>query len=103
MKDYAVVKIDHRQYIVEPDKTYTVDKFEAEQGSKMDLQVLALSKAGKLEVGQPVLDKASVQIEIVDQGKGDKVSTFTYKAKARYRKRSGIRPRVTTFKVLSIK
>lgn len=103
MKDYAIVKIDHRQYIVEPGKTYTVDKFDAEEGSKMKLDVLAKAAQDKLEVGTPILEKASVEVEILEQGKGEKVSTFTYKAKSRYRRRHGLRKRMTTFKVLNIK
>jgi large subunit ribosomal protein L21 len=103
MNDYAVIKINHRQYIIEPSKTYTVDKFVAEAGEKVTLDVLARGKDGKFEVGTPTLDKVKAEIEILDQGKGEKVSTFIYKAKSRYRRRSGLRPRVTTFKVLSIK
>jgi large subunit ribosomal protein L21 len=102
MNDYAVVKINHRQYIIEPSKTYTVDKFLGDAGEKVSLEVLARGKDSKFEIGTPILDKVKAQIEIVEQGKGEKVSTFVYKAKSRYSKRSGIRPRLTTFKVLSI-
>ncbi len=104
MEDYAVIKINERQYIIEPDKTYTVDKFEGEEGSKVDMTVLARGKGEKFEVGAPTLEKTKAQIEIVKQDvKATKVSTFVYKAKSRYRRRHGKRARLTTFKVLSIK
>jgi large subunit ribosomal protein L21 len=102
MNDYAVIQIAHRQYIVEPGKTYTVDKFEAEPGSKLKLPALAKGKDKTFEIGKPQLDKSNVEIEILDQLKGDKISTFTYKAKSRYRRRHGLRQRITTFKVLKI-
>ncbi len=103
MNDYAVVKIGNRQYIVEADQTYTVDKFVADQGSKMELEVLALGKGDKVEIGTPVLEKTKVEIEIVDQAKGEKIKTRNFRAKSRYRKTTGIRKQVTTFKVVSIK
>lgn len=102
MQEYAVVKIAHKQYIVEPGKTYRVEKFVAEPGSKMDLEVLAWGKGDDLELGKPLLD-AKVSIEIVEQGRGEKVVSRIFKAKSRYRKTSGFRKSVTTFKVVSIK
>ena len=103
MEDYAVVQIAHRQYILEPNKTYTVEKFGGDAGSKMKLDVLARGRGDKFEIGSPTLDKATAEVEIVEQGKGKKINTFTFKAKARYRRRHGFRPEITTFKVLSIK
>lgn len=101
MENYAIIKIAHRQYIVEPNKVYTVDKFDGESGNKMELPVLLISQGGKLQIGNPVVEKAKVEIEIVEQGKGEKVTTRIYKAKSRYHKTTGHRKRVTTFKVLS--
>lgn len=103
MQDYAVVQIAHRQYIVEAGKTYTVDKFVAEVGSKLELPVLAMSNGNDLTVGAPTVDKVQAKIEVVEQGKGEKINTFVYKAKSRYHKRHGFRKQVTTFKVLEIK
>lgn len=100
---YAVVKIGPRQYIVEEEKSYTVEKFPANVGEKISLEVLGLGSDKGLETGNPVLEKAKVQIEIIDQGKGEKVVTKQFKAKSRYRRTRGFRKQVTTFKVLQIK
>lgn len=102
MNNYAVVKIAHRQYIVEPGKTYAVDKFDGEEGDKVELEVLARSADGDLEFGEPVT-KGKVVVEIIEQGKGEKVTTNKFKAKSRYRRKSGHRERLTTFKVIEIK
>jgi large subunit ribosomal protein L21 len=101
MKDYVVVQIAHRQYIVEPGKTYTVDRFGGDAGSKIDLPVLAVAKEGEFSVGDKL--KAIAKVEIVDQTKGEKIRSFVYKAKSRYRRRYGKRKLSTTFKVLEIK
>jgi ribosomal protein L21 len=101
MKDYAVIKIAHRQYIVEPGKTYTVDRFPGEVGAKVSLDILAQGKGETLEVGTPLL-KTKAQIEVMEQGKGEKVKTSVYKKK-RYHRTKGIRKLTTTFKVVQIK
>lgn len=103
MQDYAIIKIGPHQYIVEPGKTYTVEKFPAEVGTKVSFDILALSQKDKLEVGKPVVEKAKVELEILDQGKGEKVVTRQFRAKSRYRRTRGFRKQVTTFKVVSIK
>lgn len=103
MENYAVVRIAHRQYVVEPNKTYTVDKFAGEVGDKVDLEVLLKSAKGKLEIGNPLVEKSKVTVEVINQGKDKKVTAKTYKAKARYRRKRGHRQHVTTFKVLEIK
>ncbi|MCA9379362.1 50S ribosomal protein L21 [Candidatus Dojkabacteria bacterium] len=103
MTDYAVVKIGPKQYIVEAGKQYTVEKFAGEAGTKLSLNALARGKGEAFEVGKPELDKTKVEIEIVEQGKGEKVTSRIFKAKSRYRRTRGFRKQVTTFKVLSIK
>jgi large subunit ribosomal protein L21 len=102
MEDYAVIQIAHKQYIVKPGQTYTVDKFPAEEGSKVRLDVLATGKGKDIELGKPLLP-AKAEVEILEQGKGEKVTSKIFKAKSRYRRTRGYRQRVTTFKVLSIK
>lgn len=103
MNTYAVIKINSKQYLVEPGQTYTVEKFVAEEGSKVTPEVLLTSIDGKLNVGKPLVDGAKVQIEVLEQGKGEKVQTFTYTAKTRRDRKVGFRKRVTTFKVIDIK
>lgn len=103
MTDYAVVKIGPKQYIVETGKQYTVEKFVGEAGDKITLNALARGKGETFEVGKPELEKTKVEIEIIEQGKGEKVTSRIFKAKARYRRTRGFRKRVTTFKVVSIK
>lgn len=99
MANYAVVKIGPRQYIVEPEKTYTVEKFPAEVGAKLDLETIAVGSEKDINTSKGT----NVKVEILDQGKGEKVVTKQFKAKSRYRRTRGFRKQVTTFKVLDIK
>jgi large subunit ribosomal protein L21 len=56
-----------------------------------------------VEVGKPVLEKAKVVLEVLDQVKGEKVEVLKYKAKSRYRRRYGFRPLFTKVRVKEIK
>ncbi|MBL8014654.1 MAG: 50S ribosomal protein L21 [Candidatus Doudnabacteria bacterium] len=103
MSTYAVVQIGPRQYIVEPDKTYDVEHFVANVGDKMTLDVLAMGSDKGMTWGTPIMDKNKVEIEIIEQGKGEKVVSRQFKAKSRYRRTRGFRKQVTTFKVVSFK
>lgn len=100
---FAVVQIAHRQYLVKPGETYTVDKFLGEPGDKLQLDVLAVAENDKFVVGTPLVDTTKVQVEILGQEKGEKVTTRLFRAKSRYRRTRGFRKQVTTFKVLNIK
>ena len=102
MKDYAVIKINHRQYIVQEGKTYSVDKFMAEPGSKLDLEVLAVGHDEELLATPDETSKAVVKVEVLGQELGKKIKTFIYRAKSRYHKSHGFRQQVTRFKVLKI-
>lgn len=103
MSKYAIIKIGTFQYTVDEGKEYTVPNFEAEVGNFKVTDVLAIGEDNKLVVGTPNVDKGIVELEILNQGKGEKVTSRIYKAKSRYRRARGYRKSVTTFKVVSIK
>lgn len=104
MDKYAIVKIGPFQYTVEEGKSYTLPKFEAEEGKKKVIEdVLAIGNGDKVTIGKPLVEGASVTISVEEQAKGKKVKTSTFKAKSRYRKTSGHRQRVTKFTVEKIK
>ena len=103
MNKYAIIKIGPFQYTVEEGAEYSVPKFEAEASKKMKVaEVLAVFDGTKLNLGKPNLTGAVVELDILEQAKGEKVTTKVYKAKSRYRKTTGFRKRVTVFKVNKI-
>lgn len=101
MGKFAIIQLGPKQYTVEEGSTYTVPKFEAEAGKKLDVEVvLATGDEKDLKIGAPKGSK--VTLEILDQTKGKKIKTRIFKAKARYRRTRGHRQMVTTFKVAKI-
>ena len=100
---YAIVRIGGTQHKISAGEILEVDKLEGKKGQKLTLnEVLLLVDDQKVKIGQPILKTAKVEIEIVDQIKGEKIRAATFKAKARERKVKGFRPLLTRVKILSI-
>lgn len=103
MSKFAVIKIRNEQYLVEEGKTYEINRYEGEAGDKVKVDGVLLKVDGdKVEIGQPVIEKAAVDAEVVEHKRGVKVVKMTYKAKARQRKKVGHRTDLTVIKVIKI-
>lgn len=100
---YAIVKTGGKQYKVSEGDVIFVEKLEANAGDVVTLEeVLACSKDGKLSVGSPVVEGASVQAKVLEQGKAKKVVVYKYKAKKDYRRKQGHRQPYTKLVVEKI-
>lgn len=99
---YAVVRAGGKQYRIEEGQTLTVDRLSAEPGDAVELEVLALGDGDTLRVGTPVLADVTVTAEVTGHRAGEKIDVLKYKAKVRYRKRSGFRRRLTDLRVTKI-
>ncbi len=100
---YAVVETGGKQYKVESGQYVRVGKIEGDVGTKLTLDKVVLTGGDKTTVGSPYVDGASVEAEIVRQGRTRKVMVFKYKPKKRYRIKKGHRQHFTVLKIGSIK
>ena len=70
---------------------------------KIEPEVLLVVNDKKVLVGDPLVKGASVKLKIIDKEvKGDKVTVSKFKAKSRYRRKMGFRPKYTKVKVEKI-
>ncbi len=101
---FAVIRTGGKQYKVAKDDIITVEKLLGEPGEKVQLgDVLMLGEEGKAPtVGTPLVEKASVTAEVLEQGRGDKVIVFKKKRRHNYRRTKGHRQEQTTLKVLEV-
>ena len=101
---FAVIRTGGKQYKVAKDDIITVEKLLGGPGEKVQLgDVLMLGEEGKAPtVGTPLVEKASVTAEVLEQGKGDKVIVFKKKRRQNYRRTKGHRQEQTTLKVLEV-
>ena len=98
---YAIIKTGGKQYRVQKDDVFKVEKLDAEVGSTVTIDdVLAVSE-GELLVGDDVNGYA-VAAEVLEQGKNDKVIIYKYKAKKDYRRKNGHRQPYTMVKIESL-
>ncbi len=100
---WAVVAVSGRQFIVEKGGEYTVNSLGKDKGSKFSTsEVLLVVEDGKVKIGKPFVKGATVDFEVVANKKDKKVTSFKYKAKARYRKTIGSRSHLTRIAVKKI-
>ena len=100
---YAIVATGGRQYRVEPGRRLEVEKLPAERGSQIELSEVLLVGDGELvTVGQPTVPGARVVAEVLGEAKGKKIVVFKYKAKVRYRRKTGHRQRYSRIVVRNI-
>ncbi|WKZ75703.1 MAG: 50S ribosomal protein L21 [Vicingaceae bacterium] len=100
---YAIVDIAGQQFKVEKNQQLFVHRLEGEEGSKVDFnQVLLIDDKGKIKVGTPALEGASVSAKIVEHLKGDKVIVFRKKRRKGYKVRNGHRQYLTKIQIEAI-
>ncbi|KKU56545.1 50S ribosomal protein L21 [Candidatus Amesbacteria bacterium RIFCSPLOWO2_02_FULL_48_11] len=99
----AVVKIGTSQYLVSPGMQILVNTVNSQPGSTLTFdQVLLISDGDNILIGQPYIDQAKVTASIIAETKGKKIRVSTYKAKSRYRRVKGFRPRFIKIRIDNI-
>ena len=101
---FAIVSIAGQQFKVEEGQELFVHQLEATEGDAVHFdQVHLIENDGKVSVGTPVLESASVAATVLGHQKGDKVIVFKKKRRKGYRVKNGHRQHFTKIKVDSIK
>ena len=101
---FAVIKTGGKQYRVSKDDKLVVEKLAGEVGSIIQLgHVLMIGKDGKEPtIGAPVVEKAAVFAEVIEQGKADKVLIFKKKRRQNYRRTKGHRQEHTILRIVDV-
>jgi large subunit ribosomal protein L21 len=93
---YAIIETGGKQYRVSAGDRIAVERLVGEPGTEIAIdQVLLVSGDGTTKIGTPVVDGATVSATIDDHFRGDKIIVFKFKAKKRYRRRTGHRQELT--------
>ena len=100
---YAVIETGGKQYRVSEGDVINVERLKVSAGDAIEFdRVLVISDGGSVKVGTPVVENAKVSGSVVENGKGDKVIIYKYKAKKDYRKKQGHRQPYTQVKIEKI-
>jgi large subunit ribosomal protein L21 len=102
---YAIIADGGRQYRVEKDMEFKLDRLGQEKGAKIILDnVLLVADGDSVKVGAPKVEGASVEVEVLEEVKDEKLIAFTYRRRhANSKRKRGHRQRHTLVKVTSIK
>ncbi len=97
---YAIVDLNGKQYRVEEGQKVYVNRLTGEEGSSVTFgKVLMIDTDGKIQIGQPVIDGASVTATILTHLKGDKVLVFKKKRRKGYEKLNGHRQYLSQIRI----
>lgn len=100
---YAVIAEGGKQYRVTVGDEVFLEKMTGEAGEAVQFtQVLAISDDSGLKAGTPLVEGATVDGEIVKQGRQKKIVVFKYKAKKGYRRKAGHRQPYTRVRITAI-
>lgn len=100
---YAIIKTGGKQYRVSPGQTLRVEKLDGSIGDSIELNdVLLVGGEGETRIGQPLVDGATVNAEIVEQGRAKKIIVFKKKRRKGYHKKQGHRQYFTSLKITGI-
>ena len=100
---YAIIETGGKQYRVTEGDVIRVEKLDAEPGKSVTIkEVLVVEKDDKTLVGAPYVTGASVKANVKENGKGEKVYIYKYKAKKDSKKKQGHRQPYTELEIKTI-
>ena len=100
---YAIIKTGGKQYRVSEGQHLDVEKLELAVGDQTTLnEVLFYSDGSAANIGDPMIEGASVTASVIDQFRDKKVTAFKLKRRKGYHKTKGHRRHLTRLRIDSI-
>ncbi len=104
MTTFAIIKTGGKQYKVQKGDVLEVEKLEVGKKKEVTFKdVLLVSDDKKIKIGKPFVKGVKVTAKVLEpEMKGKKVTIIKFKAKKRYKKKMGFRPRYTRVEISKI-
>ena len=99
---FAIVEIAGLQYKVEQDQKLFVNRLKGDIGGKVSFDKVLLTVNGSTTIGAPAVSGITVDAEILDHVKADKVIIFKKKRRKGYEKKNGHRQSLTQIQITGI-
>ncbi len=100
---FAVIRTGGKQYRVAKDDTIIVEKLAGDPGTMVELSEVLMIGGGKsASIGSPLVDKAAVFAEVVEQSRADKIIVFKKHRRKNYRRTRGHRQEQTVLRILDV-
>ncbi|MBI4599537.1 50S ribosomal protein L21 [Candidatus Uhrbacteria bacterium] len=98
----AIIKTGGKQYIIKEGEMLKIEKLPLNAGDVASLTEVLLTaddNGEHVEIGTPTLSNKVISAEVIEQGRGKKVTVIKYKPKVRYRRKVGHRQPFTKLKI----
>ena len=99
---FAIVEIAGLQYKVEQDQKLFVNRLKGEVGEKLSFDKVLMTVNGAITIGAPAVKDITVDVEILNHLKADKVIVFKKKRRKGYTKKNGHRQSLTQIQITGI-
>lgn len=100
---YAVIRSGGKQYRVSEGDTVKLEVLSGNPGEKVTFQDVLMIGGDAPKFGKPVVAGASVEGEIVEHGRGEKLTVFKFRRRKRSRKKAGHRQNYTAVRITGVK
>ncbi|MXY91590.1 MAG: 50S ribosomal protein L21 [Gammaproteobacteria bacterium] len=101
---YAVIESGGKQHRVSKGEVLRLEKLELEVGATVTFdKVLMIGEGAEVKVGQPYVEGSSVEAEVLNQGRGEKIRIVKFNRRKHHRKQMGHRQWFTEVKITGIK
>lgn len=100
---YAIIETGGKQYKVQSGDVLHIEKLDADVESIVTFdKVIALHNDKSLKIGKPYVKGASVEARVLKNGKGKKITVFTYRPKKGSKRKMGHRQPFTRVQIETI-
>lgn len=100
---FAIIKTGGKQYRVSAGSIIQVEKIDGNGGDIVSFKdVLMVGDGGKISVGSPLINGASVSAEVLEQKRDKKVIIFKKIRRHNYRRKNGHRQHLSVVKIKEI-
>ena len=104
MASYAIIQASGKQFWVEENKFYDLDKIPLDRGDNFSLnQILLVKQENTIDIGTPYLDNQySIEATVLRHLSGPKIRVYKMRPKKKTRKTFGSRRKLTRIVINSI-
>ena len=100
---YAIIATGGKQYKVEVGQELYIEKLKAEAEDAVVFdQVVAVGTDDGIQAGAPILEGTTVDAKVLKNGRGKKITVFTYKPKKNEKRKMGHRQPYTKVEITAI-
>ncbi|VXD22033.1 50S ribosomal protein L21 [Planktothrix paucivesiculata] len=100
---YAIIETGGKQIKVEPGRFYDIELLPVDENESVIIdKVLLVNHDGEVEIGQPLVNGATVEGTVLRHLRGRKIIVYKMRPKKKTRKKQGHRQEITRLMIESI-